>query len=1085
MLDHVGLRGMSIGPLFVAVLLIAALAPSACRVRVDPPVVIKPAVEPGPLLVVGTLALVPTRPSSVAAGVAAEIELPDAEVFLRDPASNADVATARTQLDGKFHVLAPKPGTYLLCWKVQTLAGCGPRVVVKDQAVYVRTVQVLAESPVIHGEVLTRDGRPCWLHDPYFGLDVSTAVVVTDRGTGGVVRGDILANVSGEYAAIGLPAGRYRVHAECEKSNVDAQVSLGNASVRADLELPNRAPRIAAAAAFDSGRGVTRVAPGSVVQVELAVRDADQDPIEVLWRSVGGGGAISATAAPTQSWTLPSEPGLYSLYAMARDGRGGYAYQRFDLRAGGSDLGFSGRVIDETTQAPVAGASIEVGGVEVTTNAVGWFNLTVPASSPERYVLNVRHPEYALLSRIHDRSAAGNTYPLTRAQVRTLDPSQVIDLADTESAGPCGSPGGKGQRPPLLLTGGRRLDDSGRPVEDPKPYAEPCRHRGAHLVIPAKALVDGDGLPAQGPITATIATLDPARRSIPGDYQALDLGADRTELLSFGAVYAAFRDGGGRPLNLAPGTAAEIRVPVSDLQRPVASPQIALWSYDEKTGFWVEEGTADLTNTPEGWMYIGKTRHFSTINMDVAGNDPAFATCVRLQLDPSLSAWQNLTLRAYVSFGGTSVQVKETALDGAQFHAIYRIPFGNSFPPNTLRLELRGTFNGQQVVLLDDIINTDARPKMTGTDLWPPYPYTECGDPITLAAAPITLPAYGDIDATGRPAFLTGPYGAFLPVDGEQVATDYYDAIDPGTLKGTLGAWWTANSFAADGSGGTRAAYLNFNDLGFGRDMNCLQNGGDLACYVTNFGLPNQNPANADFAEVPQDLSQRGATVAMEYRASDPAAKRVQFYVYGGGNAAAPRIKFADLDGLGPKPVPHLCLVCHGGQFDTGDNKASHARFREFDLPSFKYSGGRSWDFGQVTLSNTELAAYATLNNRVRDIAPNPSPIRSLINAWYPGGFGGGPAPVQPAVPAGWSSQATGYHEVFAESCRTCHVARDDGAGEPFLTLNSSANFAGTSYVVCNSPKRMPNAFVTYKNFWNDPSRVLLYRALTGAATCQ
>src|SRR5262245_33351071 len=212
----------------------------------------------------------------------------------------------------------------------------------------------------------------------------------------------------------------------------------------------------------------------------------------------------------------------------------------------------------------------------------------------------------------------------------------------------------------------------------------------------------------------------------------------------------------------------------------------------------MEEGKADLQNTPQGWMYVGKTSHFSTINMDVAGNDPAVATCVRLEIDSAFSAWSNLTLRAYVSYGGTSVQVKETALDGSQYHAVYRIPYGTSFPPNTLRLELRGTSSGQQLVLLDNVINTDARPKMTGTNLWPPYPYTECGDPIQLTPAPGVVPAYGDVDGFGRPAFLTGPFGAFNPPNGAQLSADYYLALDPGGNKDTLGKWWQANNFGND-----------------------------------------------------------------------------------------------------------------------------------------------------------------------------------------------------------------------------------------------------------------------------------------------
>lgn len=1028
------------------------------------------------LEVVGTLSVVVPDGS----GGTTEVDLPDADVFLRDPLTGSDVATAVTLLDGTFRLPAPSAGTFSVCWSVQGVSGCGPDVTVVYDSVHL-PVRITPQTPVLHGTVLTLDGRACWVNDSFFDLDVATFVDASVVG-GSPVRTGIRANTVGDYALLGLPSGDYLVQARCENAHAQTLATLANFSVAADLTLPNRAPRIWAIAAFDSGVGVTRVAPSTVVEVVATVRDADLDPIEMVWRTLDGYGTIPGTAATKQTWTLPSQPGQYTLYAMARDGRGGYAYERFDLQVDISDISFSGRVIDETTQGPVAGADVEVNGTSVTTNAQGWFNLTVPAVASDRYVLNVRHPQYAVLSRIHDRSAAGNTYPLIRAQTLVVDPTQPINLVDTQSGGPCGSPGGV-YTPAITPLADLRSSKSTTETGNQETNTEPCRHRGARLLLPAFSLVDALGVQAVGPVTASTATLNPERRALPGDYQAFDSGGTRSELLSFGAVYAEFRDASGNLLNLKPGTTAEVRIPVSDLQLPVAAPQIALWSYDEGTGFWVEEGIASLTNTADGWMYVGQTQHFSTINMDVAGSDPAFATCVRLQLDASLSGWTDLVLRAYVSYNGDSVQVKETALDGSDYHAIYRIPYGSGFPPNTLRLELRGTYGGLQVVLLDDIINTDARPKMTGTNLWPPYPYTECGDPITLAAEPVNLPYYGDIDATGRPAFLTGPYGTFLPEDGETVATDYYAAIDPSSLKTTLGDWWDENGFdPTDGSalGAVRAAYLNFNDLGFGRDMHCLENSGDLACWVTNYGLPNQNLGNADAAES-QDATQRGATVTMEYDASAAATERVQFFVFGGGVASAPRIKFADLDGLGPKPVPHLCTVCHGGRFNDTTKKADYARFREFDLPSFKYSSGRSWDFGDSSLLSAELTAYASLNEMVRDIAPSPSPIRSLIDEWYPGGFGPGTPPVLPDPPSGWSTEVTGYHDVYAKSCRTCHLARD-GSGPTFDTHTS---FQFTPYVVCDSPKRMPNAFVTYKNFWNDPLRVAKYVDITTATACE
>lgn len=1036
----------------------------------------------GPVQVSGILTLIASGDSFTAAAPADRIELPDIEVSLQEKGTNPPVATAKTQLDGKFR-LRGRPGSYSVCWKADGIgSGCSAPFNLTANGLFLDAVPVRAQPGLIHGKVLTADGRPCWVNDPFFKLDVSTRVSLLDVAQQ-VVQG-VRANFQGEYAFGGVKTGnRYLVRAECEKAVGQATAPLGNSPVVANITLPNHAPRIAAMAAFASGKGLTRAASGATIKVDATIRETDQDPVEHLWRTAEGAGSIPGSNSPQQDWTLTTTPGLHSLYLMARDGKGGYAFKRFDIQVGGTNVGFSGRVIDETSQNPVASATVAVNGVSATTNAQGWFRLAVPpAPAPERYVLNVSHPQYALLSRIHDKEAVGNTYELIRVQTTTHDPGQAIDVVDTGSSGPCGSPGGKERTVARPLRATRTNDDQ------PKP----CRHRGAHVVVKAGALVDGSQNPAQGPVKMAFATLNPARRALPGDYRATDRNNAAVEMLSFGALYAEFRDANGQLVNLKPGSSAEVRIPVSDEQRPSAKPKIAMWSYDDQRGLWIEEGQAKLQNTAEGWMYVGKTRHFSSINMDVAGNDPAQSTCVRLELGNSLAGWTNLVLRAYVSYAGTSVQVKETALDSAQYHAIYRIPYAPPAPPpNTLRLELRGTYNGQQVLLLNNVINTDApRPKMTGNNLWPDYPYTECGDAIVLEADPVNLPQYGDNDATGRPFFLTGPYGTFLPENGEQVATDYYNTIDPGNATNpTLSAWWTNHGFSGtDGSGGTRAAYLNHNDLGFGRDMTCKTTGGDLACYVTNYGLPDQNPNNADAAES-KDAAKRGATVAMEFKASEPADRRVRFYVYAGGDpAAAGKLKFADLDGLGPKPVPHLCIVCHGGSYNDTTKNTEQARFREFDLPSFKYSGGRSWDFAPApnTLTASELTAFANLNKMIRDVAPATSPIKPLIDNWYPGGFGAGTAPVKPAVPAGWSGQVDGYHNVYAQSCRTCHVARDDGiAVDYFYTFSKFSDFQNTESLVCGSPKKMPNAFVTYKNFWSDLQRVIDYTALTGAGTCQ
>ena len=736
--------------------------------------------------VVGTLS-VQSAPALAAGQLTRTIPLPYARVELRDPTNNAVVSDAKTTLNGRFRLDAG-PGIYQLCWETQDVKGCAQRVVVREDDVYLRTVGIKLERAALVGRVLTGDARPCWLHDSFFALQVETEVSLSDAATGAPVRKSIRANTQGDYAFLNVPAGRYVVGARCEKSESTTRVSVGGSAFTSApaMQFANRAPRITGISAQQNGLNIARAVPGSSVALRATHVDPDGDNVEYLWRSADGPALVAANTTTTQSWTPPARPGLHSMYLLARDGKGGFAYKRIDVTSSAEKVMISGAVVDETTKAPITNAAVILNGARTTTNDRGWFSAATVPTTEARYVLAIDHPDYAHLSRVFDRDANGNTFEMIRTQVTQHPPNQPIQITDTLSAGPCGSSGGK--EPPRLVRLVKTLviDEkltsdrgTGRVAPTQSLDSTPCRHSGATIRIAAGALVRADGSAPNGSVRASVATLNPSRRALTGDYQATDRGGKRTELLSYGAVYSEFRDASGNKLNLRPGEKAEIAVPIPASQRASAKASIALWSYDEVRGVWIEEGKGVLKQTINGPAYVGTTTHFSTINMDVAGNDPVVATCVRLELDASFSAWQNKVLRAYVSYAGNAVQVKETALDNAQYHAIYRIPFGNSFPPNTLRLELRGTFNGQQVLLLDNIINTDLRPKMTGTDLWPPYPYDPCGAPITLTAASGIVPQYGDNDATGRPYFLTGPFGEFAPANGEQAATDYYQAIDP------------------------------------------------------------------------------------------------------------------------------------------------------------------------------------------------------------------------------------------------------------------------------------------------------------------
>jgi hypothetical protein len=349
------------------------------------------------------------------------------------------------------------------------------------------------------------------------------------------------------------------------------------------------------------------------------------------------------------------------------------------------------------------------------------------------------------------------------------------------------------------------------------------------------------------------------------------------------------------------------------------------------------------------------------------------------------------------------------------------------------------------------------------------------GFAAAAAAAGVCNPVPPVPLCTGCPPWQSHPASRFLTFKGVGSAADaqtYYGLVDSGEKRTTLGDWWLVNGFDATGHGPAgadfvRASYLNNNDLGFGRDMNCLRRNGDVACYVTNYGCPDQDPGNADLAAQAAPAN-RLATVAMEFSAiegQDPNHRVVKFFVYKGGTDISPRVDRADLDGYGEKFVPNLCNTCHGGEFSptVADMGSS---FREFDLESFRYTGGRTHE----QLTAQEFADFKRLNQMVADTNPAPG-ISEVISGWY---ASGGDKPDLTFVPAGWKNaslpaQEELYLKVVAPSCRTCHVALrgtliDWTTYDQFRDERSSIRFR-----VCSANgKIMPHAAITYNNFWSN-----------------
>jgi hypothetical protein len=584
------------------------------------------------------------------------------------------------------------------------------------------------------------------------------------------------------------------------------------------------------------------------------------------------------------------------------------------------------------------------------------------------------------------------------------------------------------------------------------------RRRMPHLRIPAGSLADENGVLATAQLELARATIEPGSGEAPGDWGAIDRDGKEVNLLSYGVSFVEFRDAGGKLYNLAPGATAELSMPIASNQLANSGSlpaEVPFWTYDLKTGFW-EEDTAKAQL--DGDRYTTEVAHFSYKNTDLKLEE---AACLAVTLDETLDGGAK-ELRATILSGDFAGQVFQFALDAENPHGIYRLPANE-----TVRLEpLDGGGNVISVATQEVSSGPPLVLDDPGETLWPPYPYEPC-EPVTLG---IVVPGAGADFLTFEDKFA-----------GSDAATlQYYAAVDPDTLRGTLGEWWGVNGFnAGDGSGGTRTAYFNNNDLALGRDMNCLANGGDLACYVSNY-------ADADEAYGPggvPDKSLSPTTVTMEYRAVEGEADRiVKFFVYDGGEAASPIKLSANLDGFGEKYVPQLCAICHGGTYDPVDPLTPTlaevdmgSSFREFDLG--EPAGPDTVEvflFPALASRAAQEASFKLQNLMVRDADAARQPIKDLISRWYDDGVpDNSPVRLADVAPNDWNAapQSDLYLDVVAVSCRTCHIAQEQDDESSEIDWDEYAPWVDRRVAiqayVC-AAKLMPHSKVTYNKFWLD-----------------
>ncbi len=155
---------------------------------------------------------------------------------------------------------------------------------------------------------------------------------------------------------------------------------------------------------------------------------------------------------------------------------------------------------------------------------------------------------------------------------------------------------------------------------------------GASVSFTTADFVDADGNPVVGDIQLTITPVDVSQPAtlaeFPGEFTGvLEGSATETPIISLGTVEFEFT-ANGQPINLADGATADILIPIynftyQDGTNIAVGNTIPLWSLDEDTGIWEQEGTGTVVasiDSPTGLALSGTVSHFSWWNCDVSMN---------------------------------------------------------------------------------------------------------------------------------------------------------------------------------------------------------------------------------------------------------------------------------------------------------------------------------------------------------------------------------------------------------------------------------------------------------------------------------
>ena len=247
------------------------------------------------------------------------------------------------------------------------------------------------------------------------------------------------------------------------------------------------------------------------------------------------------------------------------------------------DIALSG-IVRDASGTPIEGVSIVSGSSAATTNTDGFFEfdqIQVVSASNDRSVVRFSKSGYFDVVRSMDADdAEGASWEVVMCKKENNDFTSIKTYSSSSDQ--------------TLQAGEMKID---MPQDGYK--------------------VDGTGAGYTGKVKSEMVYLDPNNERFSemmpgGDLAAVRSDNSSAQLVSYGMTDLNMYAENGDKLQLKDGSKAKLTfpIPAGMGENPPAS--IPLWSFNEKTGLWEEEGSATL----QGNVYVGEVSHFSWVNLD-------------------------------------------------------------------------------------------------------------------------------------------------------------------------------------------------------------------------------------------------------------------------------------------------------------------------------------------------------------------------------------------------------------------------------------------------------------------------------------